>query len=90
MTSKAFKQCEKLIKEAVKVGFTHQISRHSMKVLIKRDIGADPRTLRNWLCNLEDFGFITSVNPSVYQLDLSLVEGALELAVKNGSQKKLV
>jgi len=90
MASKALKRCESLVKEAAKAGFTHQISVHSLNLLIKRDIGTDPRTLRNWIGNLEDFGFIKRINKGVYGLNLRLVEGALEIAVESGKQKKLV
>jgi len=90
MTSRAVKQCEKLIRQAVELGFTHQITRHALAVLIKKEIGSDPRTVKNWISNLQDFGFVKRVNSRVFTLNLNLVEGALELAVRNGSQKKLM
>jgi len=42
------------------------------------------------MANLEDFGFLKRVNVCVFKIELGRVEGALELAVKEGGQKKLL
>ena len=72
------------------MGFTDKVSRSVLHKLIKREHGGDPRTLRNWMANLEDFGFLKRVNVCVFKIELGRVEGALELAVKEGGQKKLL
>jgi len=90
MTSRAYQKSEQLIRRLAEMGFTDKVGKKQLHKLIKLEHGGDPRTLRNWTANLRDFGFIEVVNPFVFRIRLGRVEGALEIAVKNGSQKKLM
>ena len=90
MSSRTVAKCEALMQRLVDAGFTHQVSVSVLRTVIKRDIGGDPRTVRNWIQNLEDLGMLRRVGPVVWTLELNRVEGLLELAVVKGQQQKLV
>ena len=71
-------------------GFTHQVSMFALKKYITVFRGGDPRTIKNCIRNLTTLEYLSSVNPSVFQVNLSKVEGLLEKAIKDGGQKRLV
>jgi hypothetical protein len=90
MKSKAYQICEEILNYLVNRGFTYQVSRESLVEAITLIRGGDPRTIQNWIRNLQVLGFIEMVNPSVFKLNLVRCPEALEKAVKVQGQKKLM
>jgi hypothetical protein len=90
MRSQAYKVCEEILNYLVNSGFSYQVSRHSLIEAITWIRGGDPRTIQNWIRNLQVLGFIEMVNPNVFKLQLVRCPEALEKAVKVQGQKKLM
>jgi len=69
--------------------FTNQASTETLEIAIKATRGGDPRTVKNWLRNLQDFGFIKTTNVNVWSLHFKETPELLSVIVKRG-QKKLM
>ena len=70
-------------------GLTNQVHQKVLVVIITQVIGGDPRTLKNWIRNLERLGFIRKTNPFLYQMNVKEVPELLNIVVKSG-QKRLL
>jgi len=91
MVSKAVKKCNAILMHLAERGFTYQVTRKELEKTIAFLIGADPRTLRNWIRTLQLLEFIEEVSPDVYKLNFVKVPSAFEKLVKGGEkQKKLM
>jgi len=88
--SRTVQGCEEILDEIVREGFTSQINWDSLRVIIKRVKGGDPRTLVNWRNNLFDLGYIERIHPFLFKVNLTKCPGAIEKAVKSVGQKKLM
>ena len=86
--SRAYKKCVELMKCVAELGYSYQVDRKILEIVITRVIGQDPRTRKNWIGTLERLGFIKKLNPRVYQMNVSLVPELLNVVVRSG-QKKL-
>ena len=91
MVSKAVKKCKLILMHLAEEGYTYQVTRKQLEKTIALLIGADPRTLRNWINTLQLLEFIEEVSPGVYKLNFVKVPSAFEKLVKGGEkQKKLM
>ena len=90
MVSRTVQNCQQIMNAIVTDGFTHQIGMSALKKYIMVHRGGDPRTIKNCMENLKVLGYLKQVNASVFSVELSMVEGLLEKAIKDGGQKKLV
>ena len=91
MVSKAVEKCRLILMHLAEEGYTYQVTRKQLEKTIALLIGADPRTLRNWINTLQLLEFIEEVSPGVYKLNFVKVPSAFEKLVKGGEkQKKLM
>lgn len=90
MVSRTVQNCQQIMRALVHDGFTHQISKSILKKYITVHRGGDPRTIKNTINNLATLEYLIQVNASVFQVDLTKVNGLLEKAIKDGGQKRLV
>jgi hypothetical protein len=82
--------CEEILEEIIREGFMNQINWFSLRIIIKRVKGGDPRTLKNWRNNLLDLGYIECTHSELFKVNLTRYSGALEKVVKSVGQKKLM
>lgn len=87
--SQAYRFCVDIMRFLAERDFTNQATTETLEIAIKAMRGGDPRTVKNWLKNLTDFGFIKLDNVNVWSLNFSRVPEILNLIVKRG-QKKLM
>ena len=96
MTSRAYRNCEKIMRTAIQNDFTFQITRSQLSLFIKYEVGADKRTVKAYLQYLQDFGFIEKVGVSgrIFKLNLQVLPSELvrvvQEAVSEGKQLKLM
>lgn len=90
MVSKVVSDCEEIMRQLVKSGFTNQVSKNSLELAIMSVRGADPRTLKNWTKNLIRLEYLKRLNASVFQMNLVKVNGLVEMVVRERGQRKLL
>ena len=90
MVSKVIQDCEEIMRQLVKSGFTNQVSKGSLEDTIRVIRGGDPRTLQNWTRNLIRLEYVKQINPSVFQMNLTKVNGLVEMVVRERGQRKLL
>lgn len=88
--SKVVSTCEEIMRQLVKSGFTNQVSKSSLQLAIKVIRGGDPRTVKNWTENLIQFEYLKRLNASVFQMNLTKVNGLVEMVVRERGQRKLL
>lgn len=90
MVSKTVEVCEEIMRQLVKSGFTNQVSKRSLELAITIVRGGDPRTIKNWTRNLVLLEYLTRLNPAVFQMNLTKVQGLVEMVVRERGQRKLL
>jgi len=90
MVSRTVQNCQQIMRALVNDDFTHQVGIGTLKKYITVHRGGDPRTIKNCISNLTTLEYLKQVNPSVFKVNLSRVNGLLEQAVREGGQKKLL
>lgn len=88
--SKTVQTCEEIMRQLAKGGFTSQVSKRPLEMIITLLRGGDPRTLKNWIQTLVRLEYLSMVNVNVFEVNLVKVHGLLESMVKDRSQSKLL
>lgn len=90
MVSKVVQDCEEIMRQLVKGGFSNQVSKRSLELAITIVRGGDPRTIKNWTRNLVRLDYLKQMNASVFQMNLVKVNGLVEMVVRERGQRKLL
>jgi len=81
--------CEAIIAEVIRQRFVSQIDERTLGIIIKETKGGDPRTVKNWLSNLLDLGYVERLRPFLYRVNLLKVPALLNETVRQGQTKLL-